>query len=221
MKTLVVLPAYNESTVLAETLEKLRACTDSCILVVDDGSVDDTSKVAGKAGVRVVKHVINLGLGAALETGFEVARREGFDRLITFDADGQHNPVDVCRIVDALDGFDVVIGVRELHTERMPFVKKVGNYVLNILTAALFGVYSRDSQSGLRAFNRRAIESISVKANRYEVSSEILYEAVRNGLTIKEVLVDVIYTDHSMGRGTGVVDGFKILWRMILHNRGD
>ena len=218
---MVVLPAYNESKVLAETLKNVRAGTDACILVVDDGSVDNTREVAEEAGARAVRHVINLGLGAAIETGLDVARREGFDRLVTFDADGQHNPDDLENILDALGDSDIVIGVREVHAERMPWVKKAGNLLLNILTALVFGVYSRDSQSGLRAFNRRAIELISVRANRYEVSSEILYEARRNKLTVKEVPVEAIYTEHSIGRGTGVIDGFKILWRMILHNRGE
>ncbi|MBD3387371.1 MAG: glycosyltransferase [Candidatus Altiarchaeales archaeon] len=219
MKTLVVLPAYNESPVLAETLEKLRGSTKADMLVVDDGSSDGTGDIALKSGARVVRHVVNLGLGAALETGFEVSRREGYDRVVTFDADGQHNPEDMDYILESLDTADVVIGVREIHGERMPWVKKMGNTVLNLLTGLVFGVYSRDSQSGFRAFNRKAVKRIRVRANRYEVSSEILYEAKRNGLKVKEVPVEVIYTEHSMSRGTGVLDGFKILWRMIIHNR--
>ncbi|MFH1055888.1 MAG: glycosyltransferase family 2 protein [Candidatus Altiarchaeota archaeon] len=217
MRTLIVMPAYNESLVLAETLKGLQACTEATILVVDDGSSDRTSKIAARCHVRVVRHMINLGLGAAIGTGVEVARREGFNRLVTFDADGQHNPEDVKKLLKALDSSDVAVGVREVHTDRMPLVKKIGNYALNILTLALFGVYSRDSQSGLRAFNRKAIESMKLRASRYEVSSEILYEAKRSGLRLSEVPVEVIYTKHSKSRGTGVLDGFKIVWHMVLH----
>jgi len=219
MKTLVVLPAYNEAPVLSMTLRSLRKSMKADILVVDDGSCDETAKLAVMRGVYVARHVVNLGLGAALETGFEAGRRGGYDQLVTFDADGQHSPKDVSKLLEGLSGFDVVIGVRGVHPERMPALKKVGNFFLNVLTGIIFGVYCRDSQSGLRAFNRRAIECIHLKANRYEVSSEILYEARRHGLRIREVPVEVIYTKHSRGRGTGVFDGFKILWRMILHHR--
>lgn len=216
-ETLVVLPAYNEGGVLSETLEKLRESVKADLLVVDDGSSDDTADIARAAGARVVSHAVNLGLGAALSTGLEVARREGYERMVTFDADGQHSPEDIGRLLEELGGCDVVIGVRTVHGERMPLVKKIGNHILNILTAVVFQTYCRDSQSGLRAFNRKAIESLELKANRYEVSSEILYEAGRNGLTVGEVPVDAIYTEHSMSNGTGVKDGFKILWRMLLH----
>jgi len=221
MKTLIVLPAYNESKVLAETLKKLRASTDASVLVVDDGSTDRTGEIALKSGARVARHVVNLGLGAAIETGLEIARREGYDTLVTFDADGQHNPADIEKLTKAISGSDVAIGVRKVHSERMPLIKRIGNQTLNLLTGLVFGVYSTDSQSGLRAFNRKAIKSVRLKANRYEVSSEILYEAKVNGLRIKEVPVETIYTEHSISRGTGVLDGFKILWRMILHSRGE
>lgn len=223
MKTLIVLPAYNESKVLANTLESLLKSMDAFILVVDDGSADNTTGIAAKYAknkVKTVRHIINLGLGAAVETGLEYARRGDFDVLVTFDADGQHNPKDIKRLIKSLQGSDVVIGVRELHRDRMPFIKKVGNHCLNLLTWASFGVYSRDSQSGLRAFNREAISAIRLRARHYEASSEILYEAARNGLRVVEVPVDVIYTEHSITKGTNIFDGFKILWGILLHKRG-
>jgi UDP-N-acetylglucosamine---dolichyl-phosphate N-acetylglucosaminyltransferase len=220
-KTLIVVPAYNEGKVISETLSGLRSIVDSDILVVDDGSVDGTGELAGKSGVRVVRHMVNLGLGAALETGFEAARRGGYDCVVTFDSDGQHNPGDIGRLLRGLESFDVVVGVREIAQERMPSLKRVGNLILNVLTGLVFGIFCRDSQSGLRAFNRKAIESIHLVARGYEVSSEILYEARRNGLAVGEVPVEAIYTEHSLSRGTGVFDGLRIFWRMMLHQRGD
>jgi len=220
MRTLVVVPAYNEAAVIAKTLRGLLDAVDADVLVVDDGSWDNTAGIASTfRRVRVARHMLNMGLGASLETGLEAARRGGYDRLVTFDADGQHNPEDVLRLIDALGGCDLAIGVRRVYFERMPPVKRFGNFMLNMLTWLIFGVRCGDSQSGLRAFNRKALESVRVRASRYEVSSEILYEASRNRLRVGEVPVEVIYTEHSIRRGTSVVDGFKILWRMILHRR--
>jgi len=103
MKTLIVVPAYNEAKVLRKTLKGLKAVADVDILVVDDGSLDKTAVIAWGEGVSVVRHAINMGLGAALETGFEAARRGGYDRMVTFDSDGQHEPKDVGKLLDALE----------------------------------------------------------------------------------------------------------------------
>ncbi|MBU0761877.1 MAG: glycosyltransferase family 2 protein [Candidatus Altiarchaeota archaeon] len=149
----------------------------------------------------------------------EYARRRGYDALITFDADGQHNPHDIPLLLEKLKDADLVIGIRAINSHEMPYVKRLGNMGLNLFTRIVFGVTSKDSQSGLRAFNRKAIESIRLRTNRYEVSSEILFEARTKNLKIKEVEVHTIYTLYSKGRGTGVLDGFKILWRMLIHNK--
>ncbi|MFH1403785.1 MAG: glycosyltransferase family 2 protein [Candidatus Altiarchaeota archaeon] len=218
-RVLLVVPAFNEASSIAGVLDSLSMLPYD-VLIVDDGSLDDTVRLARDAGFRLVRHSLNMGYGAAVSTGFEVARREGYDVVVTFDADGQHNPGEVVKLVDALSDADVVIGVRKINLARMPLVKRVGNGLLNVLTFLLFGVWSSDSQSGLRAFNRRAVDSIRVKSNRYEVSSEILLEVRRKGLVMREVPVEVIYTSHSISKGTNVYDGFRILWRMLLHRPG-
>ncbi|MBD3260119.1 MAG: glycosyltransferase [Candidatus Altiarchaeales archaeon] len=216
-ETLIVVPAYNEAEslpILLDNLKKFRAT----ILVVDDGSRDDTFNVAQKKKVRVIRHPVNTGLGSALSTGFKIAKKEGFKYLITIDGDGQHNPQDLVKIIRKLgEGTDVVVGVRSINREKMPFIKKIGNLVLNAATRLFFGVHSKDSQSGLRGFNEIAIKKINITSPRYEASSEILFEAKKAGLKIREVDVEAIYTPHSMKKETGIVDGMKIFVKMILH----
>lgn len=224
MRALVVVPAHNEGKVLGGVLDGLRSLGVGGILVVDDGSSDDTFDVAVSKGVRCIRHFINLGLGASLATGFEVARREGFDVVVTFDADGQHNPPDVLKLVERLGrgDVDVVIGNRCIvngnsgvgscgsSRKPKPLSKGFGNWCLNVINFVFFGVQYCDSQSGLRAFNRRAVELIKVRSNKYAVSSEILLEVKENNLRLAEVPVEVIYTKHSIAKGTKIKHGFEI-----------
>ena len=144
-----------------------------------------------------------MGLGAALRTGLETARKRNADRVITFDADGQHDPKAVRRLLEALDGEDLAIGVRQ--NLGIPLHKRVGNFGLNFITYLFSGVFT-DSQSGSRAFNRKALEKIKIKSNRYEVSSEIIIQARKHGLKVGEVPVKCFYTKYSQARGTTIID---------------
>ena len=219
-RVLVVVPALNEEEGLKSVLPKLNA-TGFDVLVVDDGSVDMTKRVCETSGVRCIRHVVNTGLGSALTTGFTVARREGFDVLVTFDADGQHRVGDLMKLVNPIQNkeADVAIGVRKINSHRMPAIKRLGNRLLNSAVKLIFGVSSSDSQSGLRAFNRDAIECIDLKSTRYEVSAEILFEAKKHGLRVAEIPIETVYTDYSRRKATGVMDGVRIFWRMLLHEK--
>ena len=230
MRTLFVVPAFNEGVVLGGVLDGLVGLGVGEILVVDDGSSDDTFKVAASKGVRCVRHFMNLGLGGALATGFEVARREGFDVVVTFDGDGQHSPFDVQKLLArlGLGDVDVVIGNRSVYNgggvvgggvkKDMPLSKRFGNAALNWANFFLFGVSYCDTQSGLRAFNRKAVELIKVKSSRYAVSSEILLEVKENGLRLSQVPVEVIYTGHSIAKGTRVKHGLEIFGDMLVRS---
>ena len=227
MKVLIVVPAHNESRVLGGVLDGLLALRVGEVLVVDDGSVDGTFDIARGRGVRVIRHFLNLGLGAALATGLEVARREGFDVVVTFDADGQHNPSDVSNLLARLEkgDVDVVVGNRSVVNgdfsggrKNQPFVKRSGNWLLNVLNFMFFGVPYCDSQSGLRALNRKAIEFISINFNRYAVSSEILLEARDHGLRVAQVPIEIIYTRHSIAKGTKVKHGFEIFGHLLMRD---
>lgn len=215
MKTVAIIPAYNEEKTIAEVLNGTRLFVDE-IIVVDDGSSDRTAQIAKSKNVIVVSHVINRGLGAAIQTGFETAKKLKADIVITLDADGQHDPSEISKFIQAINqGADVVIGSRMLNKGGMPWYRRVANWLGNIVTFFLFGALVTDSQSGFRAFNRLALDKIKIKTNRMEVSSELIAESKANKLNIKEVSIKAIYTDYSLSKGQGFFVGLKTLLKLV------
>jgi len=208
----IVVPAYNEEFSIGGVLDTLHAEGWRDVIVVDDGSRDRTAEIASSKGALVINHPKNMGLGAALRTGLAKARELGADVAVTFDADGQHDPKAVRALVEALSGADFAVGVRQ-HLG-IPLHKRVGNFILNLVTCLFSGVLT-DSQSGSRALNRRALEAIRIRSDRYEVSSEIIIQARRKGLRLREVPVRCFYTKYSKARGTTIASGVRIFWALI------
>jgi glycosyltransferase involved in cell wall biosynthesis len=206
-KVWIVMPAYNEEKSIGKVLDALRAEGWSNVIVANDGSKDKTAEVASKKGATVVTHQKNMGLGAALRTGLQKAREIGADYAVTFDSDGQHDPKAVKGMVESLRDADFVVGQRCF--VNVPIHKRLGNFGLNFITRMLGGILT-DSQSGMRAFNRRALEKIQIKSNRYEVSSEIIIRAKQAKLKIKEVPVPCFFTSYSKARGTTIASGIRI-----------
>lgn len=216
MKVIAVIPAYKEETTIADVLTRTRSFVDEMI-VVNDGSPDDTARVARAHGAFVVSHIINRGLGAAIGTGFAAAKKRGADVVITLDADGQHDPAEIPKFVEAVQkGADVVIGSRMLTRTGMPWYRQVANMLGNISTLVLFGAYVTDSQSGFRAFTKNALAKIEIKTNRMEVSSELIAEAKTHGFKIVEVPIKAIYTDYSLSKGQSFFVGIKTLLKLVL-----
>jgi UDP-N-acetylglucosamine---dolichyl-phosphate N-acetylglucosaminyltransferase len=221
MKIFVVVPAYNEEKTIAKVILELIDMGFE-IVVVDDGSKDNTYSIVNniikqkKTGI-LCKHLLNRGLGGALKTGIEAALIEDPDVIVTFDADGQHDPNDILNVSKPImDGdADVVVGKRDF--DHMPESKKFGNTVMNLITLIFYGIKVGDSQSGLRAFNRKAAEEIVINARDYGVSSEIVGEVKRQNLKFKEVPITTIYTDYSMTKGTNTSEGLKILVKLIIN----
>jgi UDP-N-acetylglucosamine---dolichyl-phosphate N-acetylglucosaminyltransferase len=218
MKVFIVLPAYNEEASIVRVLDALRKEGYHSLIVVDDGSADRTAQGAQEHGADVYRHAINRGLGGALGTGISAALDAGADIIVTFDADGQHNPKDIKRLIVPIQKHqaDVVIGSRLLNPRGMPLIRRIGNRGLNIITWVLFGIWTTDSQSGLRAFSRTAAERISIKTNRMEVSSEIIKEIGRNNLRLREVAIKPIYTEYSMQHGQKHSNAVKIVAKLII-----
>jgi len=223
MKTLIVVPAYNEQQVIGRTISAIKTATSTLgsrtILVIDDGSSDLTAQKAKQSGALVARHIINRGLGGALGTGLEYARISKFDIMVTFDADGQHDPSDIAKIIAPLtDGSaDVVIGSRTKSSHgHMPWDRKLLIAMSNVLTELLFNQITSDSQSGFRAFNKQAITHIHIKTQRMEVSSEFFSEIRRLNLKMREVPIKVIYTDYSRSKGQSNTNALNILYKLVL-----
>jgi glycosyltransferase involved in cell wall biosynthesis len=219
MKTVIVIPAYNEETRITKVIEKAKKYGD--VIVIDDGSSDDTKTMAEKAGACVYRHIINRGVGAALGTGFRVALDMKPDVIITMDADGQHKPEDIERIIEPIrnNKTDVVVGSRFLpdssNPHTMPIRKKVGNFFLNKITYFLYGLKCTDTQSGFRAFSCEALKKIRITTDRYAYASEMIEEIKRNNLKLKEVPIEAIYLNETK-KGTTVWDGVKIFIDLVL-----
>ncbi len=220
-KLLVVIPAFNEAAVVAEIIRGVRREVGKSaeILVVDDGSTDETGRMAKSAGAKVVRHPINRGLGGALGTGLYWAKIKDFDYCVTFDADGQHDPSDVKKVLQPLyyNEADVVIGTRaKMGWREIPRDRKIILSVSNWLTWWLFGIKTSDSLSGFRAFNRRGIEKIQLRTDRMEVSNEFFSEIKRHRLRLVEVPIRVIYTNYSRSKGQRNSNAFSVGVKLVL-----
>jgi glycosyltransferase involved in cell wall biosynthesis len=221
----VVIPAYNEEMVIGSVVEGIRKELhfqkyDFEIVVVSDGSSDRTADEAKRAGATVINHILNIGAGGATATGLSYAEQNGFSMAATMDADGQHSPKDVVRGFKYLEeeSVDLLIGSRLIDSRGMSKVKILGNRGLSTITGIIFGVYSTDSQSGLRIFSRKALESLRWKTSGYEFCSEMLWRAKQIGLRISEYPIKAIYTDYSKAKGQNNWNAFNIV-RSLLRRR--
>ncbi len=214
-----VIPAYNEATQIADVIQNTSAFVDR-VVVVDDGSHDDTARIARQAGATVIQHPINRGLGATLGTGIKAARRLGGEVIITLDADGQHLPHEIPLFIEAIKerGHDAVLGSRMIELKgNMPLKRRVYQRIGNVLTYALFGLFVSDSQSGFRAFSGKAADVLEIRTDRMEVSSEIVAEIRRRAFNWTEVPITAVYTDYSLSKGQSFTVGVKTALKLILH----
>lgn len=222
MKLLIGIPAYNEERTVGKVIEslpkKLKGIEKVETVLVDDGSFDATGDIARRKGAAVLTHIINRGLGGALKTIFTYARENFYDVLVTFDADGQHNGVDIHRLIEPIlnNKKDVMIGSRWKTKNKKPISRYIVNQCANIITWLLFGVYTTDSQSGLRAFNRRAIEKINITSEHMEVSSEFFKEIRSNNLRFGEVPINPIYSGYSQHKGQRLDNAPEVFFRLLL-----
>lgn len=219
----IVVPAFNEASVIGDVVADLRA-EFSHVVVVDDGSRDDTAAVALRAGAHVVPHPVNLGQGAALQTGVEYARtRPGAEVFATFDADGQHRVADVVTMIDRLrrDDLDIVIGTRFAGgaPTRVPAVKRVVLRAAAWLSPSSRRLHLTDTHNGLRVFDKKVADGLNLTMNGMSHASEFITLIAENHWRIGEEPVEILYTDYSMSKGQPLLNGVNILFDGLLRGR--
>lgn len=212
--TWVVVPGYNEGAVIASTVAGiLPVCPN--VVVVDDGSSDDTVEHALAAGALVLRHPVNLGQGAALMTGIRFALDRGASFIATFDADGQHRPDDIARMHSTAlrTESDVVLGSRFLENSAdIPPARALLLRLATLYTRLTTGLPLTDAHNGLRLLTRRAAQRLRIRQNRMAHASEILDWLASSGLTVTETPVRVVYTDYSLAKGQTAFNSLGILW---------
>jgi glycosyltransferase involved in cell wall biosynthesis len=210
-KVWVVIPAHNEEKNIGRVIKKTRKFSKN-VIVVDDGSKDKTAIIAEKSGAFVLKHIVNLGKGAALKTGCEYAIKKKAEKIVALDADGQHDPKEIPEFVKALNDADIVFGYRRLN-KNMPFVLRYGNWFIFFMTKLLFGLKIIDTQCGYRAFRADAYSKIKWDASDYSMESEIVANTGKAHLKYSQIPIETIYSDKY--KGTTVIDGIRIVLNMI------
>ena len=219
----IVIPAFNEAAVIGEVIADVRSVFDN-VVCVDDGSGDDTGKIARRAGAHLVRHPINLGQGAAIQTGVEYARAQPGARVFaTFDADGQHRVKDVAAMVERLGAgdVDIVIGTRFAAPQgsRPPFVKRI---VLR--TAARLSRRGRrlgltDTNNGLRVFNKKVADRLDITMSGMSHANEFIMLIDENHWRVAEEPIEVLYTEYSRSKGQPLLNGVNIIFDGFLRGR--
>lgn len=214
---LVIVPAYNEAEVIRSVIERIRR--NWSVLVIDDGSADATADEARAAGAIVLRHCVNRGQGAALQTGIEYARRAGYDSVVTFDADGQHDADDIARLVAPIRAgrADVAMGSRFLGAASdIPAGRKILLRGAILFTWAMSGVRLTDAHNGLRAFGPRAMKEIELTQDGMAHASEVIDQILKAELRVEEVPVAVRYTSYSLGKGQRKRDALRTAMDYLL-----
>jgi glycosyltransferase involved in cell wall biosynthesis len=219
----IVVPAFNEATVIGEVIADVRSVFDH-VVCVDDGSTDGTGEIALQAGAHVVRHPVNLGQGAAIQTGVEYARRQpGAQVFATFDGDGQHRVKDVVSMIDRLGAgdVDIVIGTRfgRRGGSPPPLLKRI---VLR--TAAWLSPRGRrlgltDTNNGLRVFNKKVADKLDITMSGMSHATEFIMLIAENGWRVTEEPVEVLYTDYSKSKGQPLLNGVNIIFDGFLRGR--
>ena len=194
----VAMPAYNEAKKIGEAAALARSYAP-LVLVVDDGSTDATAAEAEAAGAEVARLPKNSGKGKALQTGFEIARRRGFEMVVTLDADGQHDPRDIPRFLEARrrSNADAVLGARTENAEQMPIHRRLNNRWISMVGSWLGGQRAPDFQCGFRLYRLEPLRSLRLETSGFEFESELLIQMLRAGWKVEWTPIKAVYGDET------------------------
>jgi polyprenyl-phospho-N-acetylgalactosaminyl synthase len=225
----IVIPAFNEAAVMAEVIADVRSVFDH-VVCVDDGSTDGTGDIAARAGAHLVRHPINLGQGAAIQTGVEYARKQPGARVFaTFDADGQHRVKDLAAMVDRLSAgdVDVVIGTRfggalagpADQATRPPLLKRIVLQTAARLSRRGRSLGLTDTNNGLRVFNKTVADGLNITMSGMSHATEFVMLIAENRWRVAEEPVEVLYTEYSKSKGQPLLNGVNIIFDGFLRGR--
>jgi glycosyltransferase involved in cell wall biosynthesis len=216
---IIILPAFNEAPAIADVIRDVQQHGFPRIIVVDDGSRDGTGTMANEHGACVITHRLNRGKGAAVKTGIEAAKLLRADIIVTLDADGQHQAKDIYALIRPIIAkhCDIALGTRQWNNPGIPQQKVLQNMVGNAATWLLHRQWVADSQSGFRAYSRRAAECIDTQADFYDYDSEVIREIRVHRLRFVQVPITVRYTAYSRTKPTrqSLASGIKTVTRMV------
>jgi glycosyltransferase involved in cell wall biosynthesis len=216
----IIVPAYNESKeILSEVLDKLLLIPFRIILI-DDGSLQPVVNPQPER-IILVRHPVNLGQGASLQTGFIIARDKNADYVITYDADGQHQPSDIYTLLNPLlnNEADITLGSRFLEKSQhnAGLVRRVMLSTARVINNLFTGVSLTDAHNGLRGLNKKALECIQLTENRMAHATELIYKIKKHQLRYLEVPTHIVYSEYSKRKGQRFTDGIKVLFDLVLH----
>jgi polyprenyl-phospho-N-acetylgalactosaminyl synthase len=214
-----VIAAYNEENSIVKVVGSLKKAGYEHIIVVDDGSSDNTYEAAKRAGAIALQHIVNRGQGASLQTGMDYALMHDAQYIVHFDADGQHRIEDLPAMLQpVISGrYDVALGSRFLKDYDLPFVRKVLLKGAVVVQNTFYGVNLSDAHNGFRVFSRKAAERIQITMDRMAHASEIVEEIKDENLRFKEVPVKILYNDDTIKKGHGgFMQAIKVLSNMFL-----
>lgn len=223
--TWLIIPCFNEGSVIGDVITNARA-TFPNIVAVNDGSADNSAAAIHAAGAHLVNHPVNLGQGAAIQTGVEYARAQpGAKIFVTFDADGQHQVKDVVAMVDRLraEPVDIIVGTRfgrpRTEDDQVPLIKRIVLKTVVALSPRTRRLGLTDAHNGLRVFNRTVAEQLNLRMNGMSHASEFVRLMDDHSWRVSEQPVDILYTEYSMSKGQSLFNGVNILADGLLARR--
>jgi glycosyltransferase involved in cell wall biosynthesis len=215
----VIIPAFNAGLTIETLIQKISGFISlKDIVVIDDGSVDQTYNLSKRTGVVVLRHERNKGKGEALKSGFDFAMKKRYHAFITLDADLQHDPESIPHFVRMAEGpAGILVGTRRRNLQIMPFARWLTNNLTSVIVSVLSGQSIRDSQSGYRLITAQVLKRVRLESRRYDLESEVLIKAARRGFKVGEVPIPTIYGSQKSFINPLVDTGrfIKLMWKSL------